>query len=114
MRLLPRQYSIDCKKIMRFSQKMTSKVGGNPMIYNMHMLDNIRIQIYKNVQNQIPETFVYMTMDAEHNETTPTIPFDQFHKYYEMFKNDLKSGSGAQPKSSNLRRNKHRYGISDL
>ena len=49
-------------------------------MYNMHMLDNIRIQIYKNVQNQIPETFIYMTMDAEHNETTPTIPFDLFHE----------------------------------
>ena len=47
---------------------------------NMHMLDNIRIQVYKNVQNQIPETFIYMTMDAEHNETTPTIPFDLFHE----------------------------------
>ena len=47
-------------------------------MYNMHMLDNIRIQVYKNVQNQIPETFIYMTMDAEHNETTPTIPFDLF------------------------------------
>ena len=44
-------------------------------MYNMHMLDDIIIQVCRNVQILMRETFIYMTMDAEHNEPNPTIPF---------------------------------------
>ena len=45
------------------------------VMYNMHMLDKIISQVSRNVQIMIRETFIYMTMDAEHNEINPTITF---------------------------------------
>ena len=44
-------------------------------MYNMHMLDKIIIQVSINVYILIRETFKNTTMDAEHNETNPTITF---------------------------------------
>ena len=44
------------------------------------MLDKIILQVSRNVQNLMSETFIYMTMDVEHNETTPTIPFHLSHE----------------------------------
>ena len=38
------------------------------------------IVISKNTQNHLVETFRSMPMDAEHNETTPTISFYRFHE----------------------------------
>ena len=49
-------------------------------MYNMHMLDKIIIHVSRNVHNLISETLIYMTLDAEHNETTPTIPFHLCHE----------------------------------
>ena len=44
-------------------------------MYNMHMLDKIIFQVVRNVHILIQETFTYMIMDVEHNETNPTITF---------------------------------------
>ena len=49
-------------------------------MYNMHMLDKITIQVSRNIQIMIQETNICMKMDAEHNETNPTIPFHLFHE----------------------------------
>ena len=49
------------------------------VMYNMHMLDKIISQVSRNVQILIRETFIYMIMDAEHNETNPTIRFQLVH-----------------------------------
>ena len=49
-------------------------------MYDIHMLDKIIIQVSRNVQNLIRETFIYMIMDAEHNETNPTITFQRLHE----------------------------------
>ena len=53
-------------------------------MYNMHVLHKIIIQMSRNVQILIRETFIYMTMDAEHNETNPTIPFHLVHKDFDI------------------------------
>ena len=53
-------------------------------MYNMHMLDKIIIQVSRNVQILIRETFIYMTMDAEHTVTTPTIIFQRLHEDFEI------------------------------
>ena len=50
------------------------------VMYNMHMLDKIIIQVSRNVQILIRETFIYMTMDAELSETNPTITFQLLHE----------------------------------
>ena len=50
----------------------------------MHMLDKIILQVSRNVHILIRETFIYMTMDAEHNETNPTIPFHLSHEHSEI------------------------------
>ena len=44
-------------------------------MYNMHILDKITLQVSRNVHILIRETFTHIIMDAEHNGTTPTIPF---------------------------------------
>ena len=51
-------------------------------MYNMHMLDKIISQVSRNVQILIRETFVYMTMDDEHNETNHTITFLCFYSHH--------------------------------
>ena len=43
--------------------------------YNMHILGKITFQVSTNVHILIQETFTHILMDAEHNETTPTIQF---------------------------------------
>ena len=48
------------------------------------MLDKIIIQVFRNVQILIRETNIYMKMDAEHNETNPTIPFHLFHEDFDI------------------------------
>ena len=54
-----------------------------------------RIVISENTQNEVLETFIYIKMDAECNETTPAISFPRFHEDSEMFtKKDVKSWSG--------------------
>ena len=53
-------------------------------MYNMHMLDKIIIQMSRNVQILIRETNIYMKMDAEHNETNPTIQFHLVHEDFEI------------------------------
>ena len=53
-------------------------------MYNMHMLNEIRLQVSRNVHILIQETFTYMTMDAEHNETNPTITFHLFHEDFDI------------------------------
>ena len=49
-------------------------------MYNMHMLHKIILQVSRNVHIMIQETFTYMIMDAEHNETNPTIPCHLSHE----------------------------------
>ena len=49
-------------------------------VYNMHMLDKIIIQVSRNVQILFWETFTFMTMDAERNETNHTIAFHIAHE----------------------------------
>ena len=44
-------------------------------MYSMPILDEITRQVSRSVHILIRETFIYMTMDATHNETNPTIPF---------------------------------------
>ena len=53
-------------------------------MYNMHVLDKIIIQVSRNVQILMRETFIHMTMDAEHNVTTPTIIFQRLHEDFEI------------------------------
>ena len=53
-------------------------------MHNMHMLNKIIIQVSRNVQILMRETFIYMTMDAEHHETNPTIPFHLSHEDSEI------------------------------
>ena len=53
-------------------------------MYNMHMLDKIILQVFRNVHILMRETFTYMIMDAEHNETNPTIPFHCSHEDFEI------------------------------
>ena len=38
------------------------------------------IQVSRNVQILIRETFIYMTMDTEHNAQNPAIPFHMCQK----------------------------------
>ena len=54
------------------------------VMYNMHMLDKSINQVSRNVQFLMRETFIHMTMDAEHNETTPTIIFQLLHEDFEI------------------------------
>ena len=49
-------------------------------MYNMHMLDDIIIQVSRNVQILIRETCMYMTVDVEHNEPNLTISFLLSHE----------------------------------
>ena len=49
-------------------------------MYSMHILDKITRQVSRHVHILNRETFTHMTMDAEHNETTPTIPFYFSHE----------------------------------
>ena len=49
-------------------------------MYNMHMLEKIILQVSRNVHILIRETFIYMTMDATHRETHPTIPVHLSHE----------------------------------
>ena len=53
-------------------------------MYNMHMLHKIIIQVSRNVQIMMRETFIHMTMDAEHNVITPTIIFQRLHQDCEI------------------------------
>ena len=43
-------------------------------------MNEITRQVSRSVLNLIQETFIYMTMDATHRETNPTIPFHLSHK----------------------------------
>ena len=72
------------------------------------------IVISENNQNQDLETFVCMKSDAECNETTPEISIDRFHEDYEMITKMTSKQNVEHPKSSSLKRNKDRHGISDL
>ena len=55
-----------------------------------------RIVISENTQNEVLETFIYIKMDVESNETTPAISFLRFHEDSEMFtKNNIKKVSGS-------------------
>ena len=53
-------------------------------MYNMHMLNKIVIQVSRNVQILMRETFIYITMDAEHNETNPAITFQLLHEDFDI------------------------------
>ena len=53
-------------------------------MYNMHMLDKIILQVSRNVQILMRETYIYMTMDAEHTVTTPTIIVQRLHEDCEI------------------------------
>ena len=48
------------------------------------MPNKIIIQVSRNVQILIRETFIYMTMDAEHSETNPTITFQLLHEDFDI------------------------------
>ena len=50
----------------------------------MHMSDKITLQVSRNVRGLVWETFTYMTMDAEHNRTTPTIAVHRSHEDYDI------------------------------
>ena len=54
------------------------------VMFNMHMRDEIIIQVSRNVQILIWETFIYMAMDVEHNETNPTITFHLLHEDFDI------------------------------
>ena len=49
-------------------------------MYSMPILDEIIRQVSRSVHILIRETFIYMTMDATHRETHPTIPFHLSHE----------------------------------
>ena len=49
-------------------------------MYNMNMVDKIIVQVSINVHIMIRETFKNTTMDAEHNETNPTITFYRYRE----------------------------------
>ena len=49
-------------------------------MYSMPILDDIVRQVSRSVHILIRETFIYMTMDATHRETHPTIPFHLSHE----------------------------------
>ena len=53
-------------------------------MYNMHILDKITFQVSRNVHILIRETFTHIIMDAEHNETTPTIQVYFSHEDYDV------------------------------
>ena len=53
-------------------------------MYNMHILDKIAFKESRNVHILIRETFTHIIMDAEHNETTPTIQFYFSHEDYDV------------------------------
>ena len=53
-------------------------------MYSMHILNKIILQVSRNVHILILETFAYMTMDVEHNETNPTIPFHLSHEDFDI------------------------------
>ena len=53
-------------------------------MYSMHILDKIILQVSRKVHILIRETFIYMTMDATHSETNPTIPFHLSHKDFDV------------------------------
>ena len=72
------------------------------------------ILIFENNQNQVLGTFISMKFDAECNETTPAIILHRFHEDYETFTKMTSNKSVEHLKSSSLKRNKDRYGISDL
>ena len=44
-----------------------------------------RIVFSENTQNEVLETFIYIKMDAEKDETAPAIAFLRLHEDYEMF-----------------------------
>ena len=73
-----------------------------------------KLLILENNQNQNLETLISRKFDAECNETTPAISIDRFHKDSKMFAKMSSKNSLEHPKSSSLKRNKDRYGISDL
>ena len=53
-------------------------------MYHMHILDKITFQVSRNVNILIQDTFTHIIMDAEHNETTPTIQFHVPHEDYDV------------------------------
>ena len=68
MKLLPRSHFL-------YFMKTYIYVYTCVFLYNMHILDKTALQVFRNVHIMILETFTHMRMDAEQNETTPTIPF---------------------------------------
>ena len=53
-------------------------------MYNMHMLDRIIFQVFRNVHILIWETCTYMIMDTEHNETNPTSSCHRSHEDFDI------------------------------
>ena len=53
-------------------------------MYNMYMLDKIIISVSRNVHILIRKIFIYMTMDAEHHETNPTITIQLLHEDFDI------------------------------
>jgi len=51
-------------------------------MYSMPIMDEIIRQVSRSVHILIQETFIYMTMDATHRETHPTILFHLSHEEY--------------------------------
>ena len=67
---------------------------------------------FENNQNQILEMFISMKFGAECKKTTPAISFPRFHEDSEIVTKMTSKKSLEHPKSSSLKRNKNRYGIS--
>ena len=72
------------------------------------------IVIFENMQNKVLDTFISIKSNAECNETAPAISIDRFHEDSEIFSKMTSNKYVEHPKSSSLKRNKDRYGISDL
>ena len=53
-------------------------------MYNMHILDTITLQVFRNVHILIRETFTHIILDAEHSETTPTIQLYFSHEDHDV------------------------------
>ena len=49
-------------------------------MYNMQTLNTIALQVSRNLHILIRETLTHIIIDARHDETTPTIPFQLSHE----------------------------------